>query len=111
MEAWLEVLRVIACVLMAEWGLIHILAGVVTISPALKHDVTQYLSNIYGGLAKTDPEAADSLKTVQWWKYTDRVLFQHGINLLWIGVWSCVFGVVNYWPEINRMAWALLCAR
>ena len=41
------------------------------------------------------------------WKYNNRALYQHGINLFWIGAWSCVFAGVNYWPEINRMAWAL----
>jgi len=107
MDTWLEVLRVIACVLMVEWGLIHILAGVMTIPPSLKKNFASYFGAIYGALATTDPAAAETLKTAEFWKYTDRALFQHGLNLLWIGVWSCVFAGVNYWPEINRMAWAL----
>jgi hypothetical protein len=115
MEAWLAALRVIACVLMQEWGIIHILAGVLTIVPALKNDPAAYFSNILGALSTKDPKAAEDLKTAVFWKYTtSTALYQHGINLLWIGVWSCAFGVINFFPEINRMAWALflpICAR
>jgi hypothetical protein len=100
-------LRVIACILMAEWGIIHILAGVITIPTSLKQDLAGYYSGIFNGLPSRDPAANESLKTAVFWKYTNRALFQHGINLFWIGAWSCVFAGVNYWPEINRMAWAL----
>ena len=109
MEAWLDTVRIITCILMVEWGLIHIMAGCITIPTGLKNDLASYFGGLYGGLSGVDPAAAEDLKSAKFWKYTNRALFQHGINLLWIGVWSCVFAGVNYWPEINRMAWALYC--
>jgi len=109
METWLDAVRIIACILMVEWGLIHIMAGCITIPTGLKNDLASYFGGLYGGLSGVDPAAAEDLKSAKFWKYTNRALFQHGINLLWIGVWSCVFAGVNYWPEINRMAWALYC--
>lgn len=47
MDYSLEVLRVIACILMAEWGIIHILAGVITIPTSLKQDLAGYYSGIF----------------------------------------------------------------
>jgi hypothetical protein len=96
-------LSTIAFVCFLEWGLIHMVAGYITVMPALQNDVSTYLIGLYSGI---DQEAADAIRSTVWPKYTNRVLLQHGINLAWAGVWSVSLCYVVLFPP--RTAW-LLC--
>ncbi|MFK7805721.1 MAG: hypothetical protein AB8G95_29090, partial [Anaerolineae bacterium] len=76
----------ISAVLWLVWGLVHIAAGVFTISFVLSGDIASGFSGIADAV---DP-------TVFQLSYPDAVgavLGQHGFNLLWIGIVTtiCVF--------------------
>lgn len=90
-----------------EWGIIHIIAGTITIFPALEDDVSTYLINLYGGL---DEAGIKTMKEAKFPRYTNRVLLQHGINLGWAGLWSCalVYGVLMKEPPRNLFLFGLV---
>lgn len=76
----------IAVICFLEWGLIHIVAGVGTLYFAHKPDIPSLLIFICQGA----PEAvqAEAKEMTSWSPLNIRILAQHGLNLLWVGVWS-----------------------
>ena len=69
----------ISSVLWITWGLVHILAGVMTIKGVLTHDITASVSGIADAV---NPESL----ALDYPKAAGAVFGQHGFNLLWIGV-------------------------
>ena len=68
-----------SAVLWIIWGLIHILAGVMTMKGVLTNDIS---ASIIGIADAVNPE---SLK-MDYPKAAGAVIGQHGFNLLWIGL-------------------------
>lgn len=84
----LRVLFRSASVLWIIWGLVHILAGVLTMSKILSHDI--------GGAVAGISDAVDpSLLEGTYHAAVGAVVGQHGFNLFWIGVvtFLSAFGV------------------
>lgn len=69
----------IAAILWVIWGLVHILAGVMTVTGILTGNITAAVSGIADAV---DPEG---LK-MDYPKAYGAILGQHGFNLLWIGI-------------------------
>jgi len=69
----------ISAVLWVIWGLVHILAGVMTMKGILTNDIT---SSVTGIADAVNPE---SLK-MDYPKAVGAIIGQHGYNLLWIGL-------------------------
>lgn len=76
----------ISAVLWIIWGLVHILAGVMTMKGILTNDISSSIIGIADG---ANPE---SLK-MNYPKAAGAVIGQHGFNLLWIGLatFVCAF--------------------
>ena len=72
----------IAAVLWVIWGLVHVLAGAMTIN----NDTPQAVQGIADAV---DPEILD----VTYLDAAGAVINQHGFNLLWIGVVTTVFAI------------------
>jgi hypothetical protein len=68
-----------SAVLWVLWGLVHILAGVMTMKGVLTNDISASIIGIADG---ANPE---SLK-MDYPKAAGAVIGQHGFNLLWIGI-------------------------
>lgn len=69
----------ISTVLWIIWGLVHVLAGVMTIKGVLTHDISASISGIADAV---NPESL----TVDYPEAAGAVIGQHGFNLLWIGL-------------------------
>ena len=84
----MNVLLKISAILWIIWGLVHILAGVMTMKFILSDDITGAVSGIADAL---DPA---TLK-VAYPPAAGSIIGQHGFNLFWIGIVSTVsaFGV------------------
>ena len=76
------ILLKIAAILWVIWGLVHALAGVLTISQVAP-------ASIAGVADAVDP----SVFHETYHAATDALINQHGFNLLWIGVFTIVGGV------------------
>lgn len=68
-----------SAVLWAIWGLVHILAGVMTMKGVLTNDISASISGI------ADAVNPETLK-MDYPKAAGAVIGQHGFNLLWIGL-------------------------
>lgn len=66
-------------ILWIVWGLVHILAGVMTIKGILTDDIS---ASIIGIADAVDPESL----TMDYPKAVGAVIGQHGFNLFWIGI-------------------------
>lgn len=75
----------VSSVLWIIWGLVHILAGVMTIKGILSNDITASVAGIADAV---DP---DTLK-VDYPAAAGAILGQHGFNLLWIGIITTISG-------------------
>lgn len=97
--------RIVGFLTLLEWGMVHILAGVLTVGPALDDDLATYFGNIYPGLT---PKQMKIYAKTQWPAFANRVLLQHGINLGWVGVWAlmCCF----FFVKPTRTLWILCLA-
>lgn len=69
----------IPSILWVIWGLVHILAGIMTIKGVLTGDIS---SSIIGIADAIDP----SILRMDYPKAAGAVIGQHGFNLLWIGL-------------------------
>ena len=68
-----------SAILWIIWGLVHILAGVMTIKGIVSNDIASSM----GGIADAvDPESIQ----MDYPKAAGAVIGQHGFNLLWIGL-------------------------
>jgi len=75
-----------SAVLWIIWGLVHVLAGVMTLKGVLTNDIS---ASIIGIADAVDPESV----TMDYPKAAGAVIGQHGFNLLWIGLvtFFCAF--------------------
>lgn len=69
----------LSAVLWIIWGLVHILAGVMTMAGIISNDISSSVAGIADAI---DPE---SLQT-DYPKAAGAIIGQHGFNLLWIGI-------------------------
>lgn len=78
----------IAAVLWILWGLVHILAGVMTISAVIANDMSTAVSNIADAV---DPASVK----MEYPSAATAIVGQHGFNLFWIGcvTFICAFFV------------------
>lgn len=90
-----SVLLKIASVLWIIWGLVHVLAGVMTVSRDTPDAVAGIADAVDPQTLRMDyPEAAGA------------VVNQHGFNLLWIGAVTTICGVLVW----RQHAWAIALA-
>jgi hypothetical protein len=75
----LSILLKISTVLWIVWGLVHILAGVMTMKGILTDDISFSIAGIADAV---DP----STLQMAYPKATGAVIGQHGFNLFWIGI-------------------------
>lgn len=68
-----------SAVLWIIWGLVHILAGIMTMKGVLTNDIS---ASIIGIADAANPESI----TMDYPKAAGAVIGQHGFNLLWIGL-------------------------
>ena len=81
----------IAAILWIVWGLVHILAGVLTVSAVVSGNISQAV----GGIADAvDP----SLLDIEYPDAVGGILGQHGFNLLWFGIVTLI-GAVFIWRQ------------
>ncbi len=82
----LSILFKISSVLWIIWGLVHVLAGVMTMKGILSDDIT---SSIVGIADAVDPESLQ----MDYPEALGAIIGQHGFNLLWIGIvtFICAF--------------------
>ena len=74
-----SVLFKVAAILWIIWGLVHILAGVMTIKGILAGDITSSVSGI--------ADAVDPSKLqMDYPEASGAIIGQHGFNLFWIGI-------------------------
>lgn len=78
-----SILLKISTVLWIIWGLVHILAGIMTMKGILTGDIS---SSITGIADAVDP----STLQMDYPKATGAVIGQHGFNLFWIGIVTCI---------------------
>lgn len=83
----------IAAVLWVIWGLVHMLAGVLTIAQAPS-----------GGFAAIADAVDPALLVADYHPAVGGVLNQHGFNLLWIGL-ATVIGAVFIWRGTMTAIW------
>lgn len=69
----------IAAVLWVLWGLVHVLAGVLTVNFILSGDISSAISGIADGL---EPASVQ----MEYPAAAGAIIGQHGFNLLWIGL-------------------------
>jgi hypothetical protein len=79
----------IAAVLWVLWGIVHILAGVLTMSFVLRGETVKAVSGIAD---KVDPATLESAYS----EAANAILGQHGFNLFWIG-WVALITAVFIW--------------
>ncbi len=82
----LNILIKISAVLWIIWGLVHILAGVLTMSGHLSGDISKSIAGIADD---TDPASL----YMEYPLAVSAILAQHGFNLFWIGIvtFICAF--------------------
>ncbi len=86
-----KLLLIAASVLWLIWGLVHILAGVVTMLQVLQGDTTAAVHGI------TDKVNIETLR-LDYPYAVGAIIKQHGWNLLWVGVVTAV-GAVFVWRQ------------
>jgi hypothetical protein len=92
----------ISAVLWIVWGLVHILAGVMTVKGILTNDISASITGIADAVnpeeLKMDyPEAAGA------------VIGQHGFNLLWIGLVTFISAFFIWKGNKNAIFLAAIC--
>ena len=69
----------IAAVLWIIWGLVHIMAGVLTMKGILNNDISEAIAGIADQI---DPESL----SMDYSAANGAIIGQHGFNLLWVGI-------------------------
>lgn len=75
----------IAAVLWIVWGLVHILAGILTMNAVLSGDISASVSGIADAV---DPKSVQ----MDYPAAAGAIIGQHGFNLFWIGVVTLISG-------------------
>ena len=97
----LSILFKVSSVLWVTWGLVHILAGVLTINGILSNDITAAVAGIADAV---DPA---TLK-VDYPAAAGAIIGQHGFNLLWIGITTTVSALYVWRGNRNAIFLAAL---
>ncbi|MEL7005453.1 MAG: hypothetical protein AAFN93_22385 [Bacteroidota bacterium] len=82
----LTILFKTSSVLWVIWGLVHILAGVMTMKGILTNDITSSVAGIADAI---DPETLQ----MDYPQAAGAVIGQHGFNLFWIGVVTTISAI------------------
>eukprot|EP00037_Helgoeca_nana_P016883 m.159314 g.159314 ORF g.159314 m.159314 type:complete len:190 (+) comp23732_c1_seq2:137-706(+) len=78
-------LPTVAITCFVEWGVVHIYAGWHCLRSAIQDDVGAGMVGLLSGSAKAE---LDAFTAVPWPKNTDRLLAQHGWNMIVAGFWA-----------------------
>lgn len=97
----LSVLLKVSAVLWIIWGLVHILAGTLTISFVASGDISAAVSGIADGMAPA------SLK-MDYPEALGGILSQHGFNLLWGGLVTIICAIFIWKKNRNAIFLAAL---
>ncbi|MEO0599457.1 MAG: hypothetical protein AAF126_25320, partial [Chloroflexota bacterium] len=81
----------IAAILWIVWGLVHTLAGVLTINAVVSDNTIQAVTAIADGI---DPILLD----VEYPDAVGGIIGQHGFNLLWFGIVTLI-GAIFIWRQ------------
>jgi len=92
----------ISAVLWIIWGLVHILAGVMTMKGVLTDDIS---ASIIGIADAVDHEGL----TMDYPKAAGAVIGQHGFNLLWIGLITFISAFFIWKGNKNAIFLAAIC--
>ncbi len=86
----LSILLKVSAILWIIWGLVHVLAGVLTMKGVLSNDISSSVAGISDAI---DP----STLQMNYPKAAGAIIGQHGFNLFWIGIvtFICAFYVWN----------------
>jgi len=98
----LNILFKTSAVLWIIWGLVHILAGVMTIKGVLTDDIS---ASIIGIADAADPENI----TMDYPEAAGAVIGQHGFNLLWIGLATLICAFFIWKGNKNAVFLAAIC--
>lgn len=91
----------IAAVLWVVWGLVHVLAGALTLHFVISGDIAKGFSGIAD---KVDPATLN----IDYPRAVGAVLGQHGFNLLWIGTVTLICAVLIWRNNKNAIFLAAL---
>jgi hypothetical protein len=91
-----------SAVLWIIWGLVHILAGVMTMKGVLTDDIS---ASIIGIADTVNPESL----TMEYPKAAGAVIGQHGFNLLWIGLVTFISAFFIWKGNKNAIFLAAIC--
>jgi len=98
----LSILLKVSTVLWIIWGLIHILAGVMTMKEILTEDISSAIEGI--------ADAVDSASLqMDYPKAAGAVIGQHGFNLLWIGLVTFISAFFIWKGNKNAIFLAAIC--
>ena len=90
-----------SAILWLIWGLVHILAGVMTMKGVLTSDIGAALKGIADAV---DPESI----TMEYPKAAGAVIGQHGFNLFWIGIVTFISAIYIWKGKRNAIFLAAL---
>lgn len=90
-----------SAVLWIVWGLVHILAGIMTMKGVLEGDIA---SSVIGIADAVDPE----ILRISYPEAAGAVLGQHGFNLLWIGIVTFISAIYMWKGNIHAIYLAVL---
>ena len=91
----------VSSVLWIIWGLVHILAGVLTVKGILSNDITASVAGIADAV---DPETLKANYPTA----AGAIIGQHGDNLLWIGVVTAISGFYVWKGSKNALIQAVI---
>ncbi len=97
-----SVLFKISAVLWVVWGLVHVLAGVLTMKGVLTGDISASVTGIADAV---NPE----LLTMDYPKAAGAIIGQHGFNLLWIGLVTFISAFFVWKGNKNAIFLAAIC--
>ena len=102
----MDAIEIIATILFVEWGIVHIVAFAMIGIPAWSDNMSS--TGVYGAadLLMSVPEYKKEYDSAVFPRMSGKILFQHGFNLGWCGVWSGV-AVPICIAYHNRMAWVM----
>lgn len=92
----------ISAVLWIIWGLVHILAGVMTMKGILTNDIASSVAGIADAINPTTLQ-------MDYPKAAGAVIGQHGFNLLWIGLVTFVSAFFIWKGNKNAIFLAAIC--
>jgi len=102
----MNAIEIIAIILMVEWAIIHVAAFVGIGIPAWSDDMSSTGVYFAADLLMTDLEYKKEYDNAVHPRMSGKILWQHGYNLGWVGLWSGIAVPVCIAYQ-NRMAWVM----